>query len=199
MLWDDALDTAASADLVPSSGISCDLSLKAGLELSGSLTQDIDPTTAKVTFDDLKVGDVSDNHQFVLACQEKPVQTRAAIQSRSLDTTGIESDPVVVYDWPEMAMQRRSTLGLTYEGPADIVNATINAFNNLMVEGSDIVVEQLPTDSTGDGMVIDQETLAKFASEQTGHPYCFAGVTCQLWNDHWAITTMDFHSAWKKN
>ena len=44
----------------------------------------------------------------------------------------MESDQVVVFDWPALMMQRRSTLGLTYEGPSDVVNRTINAFNNLM-------------------------------------------------------------------
>jgi len=102
------------------------------------------------------------------------------LESRSLDSSGVESPSVVIHDWPELAMQRRSTLGLSYEGPRDLVNPTINAFNNLMVEGSEINVEQLPTDNTGEKMVIDKETLDLFVAQQLSHPYCFAGTTCQL-------------------
>jgi len=180
VLWDDALDEAADASLVPAAGISCTISLKAGGDsLSGTLTKDMDTSTAKVTFDDLKVEDVSDNTQFVLVCQDKSESSRM-LESRSLDSSGVESPSVVIHDWPELSMQRRSTLGLSYEGPRDLVNPTINAFNNLMVEGSEINVEQLPTDNTGEEMVIDKETLDLFVAQQLSHPYCFAGTTCQL-------------------
>ena len=132
VLWDDALDEAADASLVPAAGISCTIGLKAGGDsLSGTLAKDMDTSTAKVTFDDLKVEDVSDNTQFVLVCQDKSESSRM-LESRSLDSSGVESPSVVIHDWPELSMQRRSTLGLSYEGPRDLVNPTINAFNNLM-------------------------------------------------------------------
>jgi len=134
---------------------------------------------ACLVFDDLKIDSVSDDHVFVLTCG------RAAPASRNLNdpeggSTPVESDQVVVFDWPALMMQRRSTLGLTYEGPSDVVNRTINAFNNLMVEGSEITVEPLPTDTTGDQMVIDADTLTKFTEGQSHHPYCFVGKTCHL-------------------
>ena len=50
----------------------------------------------------------------------------------------------------------------------------------LSVEGSNITVEQLPTDPNSGAVVIDAETLKKFTQEQSGHPYCFIGTTCQL-------------------
>ena len=50
----------------------------------------------------------------------------------------------------------------------------------LSVEGSNITVEQLPTDPNFGAVVIDAETLTKFTQEQSGHPYCFIGKTCQL-------------------
>ena len=134
-LWDDALDQEADAALVPAAGIACTLSLKEGGDtLTGTLTQDMDASTGKVTFDDIKVEDVSDNHQFVLVCEVKSTESRMPVEaaSRSLSPSGIESGRIVIYDWPELSMQRRSTLGLSYEGPSDMVNATINAFNNLM-------------------------------------------------------------------
>lgn len=133
-LWDDALDEEVTdGSLVPAEGIACTISLKEGGDsLTGTLTQDMDASTADVTFDDLKVEDVSDNHQFVLVCEVKAASSRSVSTMRSLSSSGIESDLLVVYDWPELAMQRRSTLGLNYEGPSDMVNATINAFNNLM-------------------------------------------------------------------
>ncbi len=102
-------------------------------------------------FDDVNIGDPNLKNEIKATCTDG-----ADFNSEALTM------PIVVHDWPELTMVRKTSVGMKYEGPKDPVLPTINAFNEVMVEGQDtITVTDLET-SGNEVVIID---LSKFHKE----------------------------------
>ena len=125
----------------------------------------------EANFTNLAISTAGD-HQFNVACQI--TETTVDIDPIMSGDSGF---PLVVVDWPVIELVRKNTMGLRYTGPSELVANTLDAFNELMVEGSQVSVDPVPCDSQ-EATVIDTDTLTKFRENQAAHPYCIAGKTC---------------------
>ena len=79
-------------------------------------------------FDDVNIGDPNLENEIKATCTDGMDFNFEA-----------STKPIVVHDWPELTMVRKTSLGMQYEGPSDIALPTINAFNKVMVEGQDTI------------------------------------------------------------
>jgi len=126
-IWDEALDAAASSDVV--SGIQWDCSVQlvgngnAGV-LSGTMSKS--GLSGAIVFDDLTIDAAGLDYTIETTCQSADYGNNQLLLT--------ESPPFNVHTWPEVGMLKESLLDFEYVGPYAQVESVISAFTNSVVE-----------------------------------------------------------------
>lgn len=119
-------------------------------------------------FNDLAIDTPANQYYFPAFCQNTDLSWYKTIESTN----------IIIHDWPEMATVRKQTVGFRYEGDLEYVVPTINAFNEVMVDGQDdFELVDLETGETPAG----QDKYIDLTNYNPAHdPTCYEGITCLL-------------------
>jgi len=121
-VWDEALDQAATSDVLENISWDCFASLTNG-NLSGTANVSISEGSGMVTFDDLIVEEAGIDYEMVVDCTS----------SAANDTVVSVSSPLFhVHDFPDVGLLRQTVTTFGFKGPLNKVAKILGAFEGTM-------------------------------------------------------------------
>jgi len=128
IIWDEALNQAADEEVLTGLSWSCDLlPAEKTITLEGDTVCEVTPGTGAIVFEAVKIPELGPNQAFRVDCFSPEYFAKPVIS--------VQSDPFSVYDFPETALLRKTDAVISFEGPYDMVEAAIVAFNSIGLYG----------------------------------------------------------------
>jgi len=120
-IWDEALDQAATADVLATFGWDCSATLVNG-NLTGTTNISVSMGDGVVMFDDLIVEEVGLDYEIMLECEN----------SYTNETISAMTPKFYVHDFPDVGLLRQTTTTFGFKGPINKVAKILKAFEGTM-------------------------------------------------------------------
>jgi len=156
-VWDDALDMAADASVVPA-GITCTVSVLGvdGVELMGTLDVAV-AADGSATFSDLQIAETLSNGILAANCED-PVDYLAVALS----------DTFNVHPYPKTGIVRSEAADFTYSGAIDDINSLLTVFADTfgteMSGGAGVTLmkRNAPSGQTAQTFILSDEDISSW-------------------------------------
>jgi len=151
-VWDEALDEAASGDVLTTTAWDCYAYLMSG-NLSGTTNITVSMGDGAVVFDDLIVEEPGTNFDIVVEC----------MNSNTNETITAMTPPFHVHDYPDVGMLRQTVTTFAFKGPLKKVGKILNAFEGSMGSAN---CKGCPSGSLPKAdKVVDDDVVVRFYNE----------------------------------
>lgn len=120
-IWDEALDQAATPDVLAMIGWECSASLVNG-NLTGTTNITVPMGDGVVMFDDLIVEETGINYDIMVEC----------MNTYTNETISAMTPPFYVHDYPDVGLLRQTTTTFGFKGPINKVAKILKAFEGTM-------------------------------------------------------------------
>jgi len=124
-VWDEALDQAATSDVLAMFGWDCSASLTNG-NLTGTTNISVSMGDGVVTFDDLIVEEAGIDYTIMVECEN----------TYNNETISATTPPFFVHDYPDVGLLRQTTTTFGFKGPLNKVAKILQAFEGTMGSAS---------------------------------------------------------------
>merc|ERR1711892_827897 len=151
-VWDEALDEAASGDVLATTSWDCYAYLMSG-NLSGTTNITVPIGDGAVVFEDLIVEEPGTNFDIVVEC----------MNSITNETITAMTPPFHVHDYPDVGMLRQTVTTFAFKGPLKKVGKILNAFEGSMGSANR---KGCPSGSLPEAdKVVDDDVVVRFYNE----------------------------------
>jgi len=124
-IWDEALDEAASDEVLAGLGWECSLSLTGkGKALEGNTMYNVAPGIGAIQFEDVIIPELGDGRALYVECFSPAYST----------ITG-QSEPFIAFDFPRTGLLRKTGAKIVFTGPYNLIEDAVVAYNELGLHG----------------------------------------------------------------
>jgi len=142
-IWDEALDEAASSDVLSIIGWECSAALNGG-NLTGTTNISVPTGDGMVVFDDLIIEETGLNYDIIVECENTATN----------ETISAVTPQFHVHEFPDVGMLRQTVTTFEFKGPlnkvADILSAFEGTMGSVTCKGCPPGVVQASADSDSD-------------------------------------------------